>query len=101
MMDVDKGRHLFVHPKKQFSLFFFFWGGGGYSFHTPPLRTLSDERNPEEGFIQKFGFHSDFNDPGLCFGEQTVFVLSCTWNIWLDWSVYPVNVHFPPIQENI
>lgn len=74
MMDVDKGRGLFVHPKKWFSLVF----EGGRSFPTRALRTSSDDWNPDEGFIQESGLNSDSSHPGLGFGEPTVFVLGCT-----------------------
>lgn len=87
MMDVDKGRDLFVHPKKLFSLVF----ERGCNTST---RTLSDEGNPEEEFI----LEGDFNHPGLCFEEQTVVVLGCTWNIWLVLSICPVNAHLPHSQ---
>lgn len=94
VMDVDKGRDLFVHPKKLFSLFF----ERGRSFPTRPLRTLPDEWNPEEGFPLEFGLNSDFSHPGWCFGEQAVSVLGCTWNIRLALSIYPADAHFPHSQ---
>lgn len=31
--------------------------------------------------------------------RQCVWLLGCTWNIWLVWPVCPVNVHFPLLQE--
>lgn len=88
MMDVDKGRDLFVHLKKWFSLVF----EGGRSFPGRALRTSSDDWNPDVGFIQESGLNSDFSHPGLGFGEPTVFVLGCSWNICL---FVPISCYCP------